>query len=209
MRDIELVAAYAIFSARRRGAQEITADDLLLGCLRAVSKFGIAEIGPWNIDLELLGVNWIDAAEGPPPKAVYSQQAVEIFDRAAQIAKSVRETHIGVNHVLAAFAAEESSLMAELKKTYDITSASWRAAIARTAGQSRIDAVVPAPGEEKRLREYLSPEEAANELGIHVQTMRMYVRSGRIPAFRVAGERALRILRSDLVKVLEPVEREK
>jgi excisionase family DNA binding protein len=57
------------------------------------------------------------------------------------------------------------------------------------------------------VRDYLTPEEAAEELGVHVQTMRAYIRSGRMPAFRLAGERAIRILRADLEKVLEPVGR--
>ena len=57
--------------------------------------------------------------------------------------------------------------------------------------------------ENNKTQEYLTPEEAAEALGIHVQTMRAYIRSGRLPAFRLAGERAIRILRSDLEKVLE------
>jgi hypothetical protein len=35
--------------------------------------------------------------------------------------------------------------------------------------------------------------------------MRAYIRSGRLPAFRVAGERAIRIRHADLEKVLEPL----
>ena len=57
--------------------------------------------------------------------------------------------------------------------------------------------------ENNKTQEYLTPEEAAEALSIHVQTMRAYIRSGRLPAFRLAGERAIRILRSDLEKVLE------
>ena len=44
---------------------------------------------------------------------------------------------------------------------------------------------------------------------VHVQTMRAYIRSGRMPAFRLAGERAIRILRTDLEKVLEPLNEDK
>src|SRR5215831_12514328 len=54
-------------------------------------------------------------------------------------------------------------------------------------------------------RDYLSPEEAADALGIHVQTVRAYVRSGKLPALRLAGERAIRIRRNDLEAVLEPL----
>jgi excisionase family DNA binding protein len=54
-------------------------------------------------------------------------------------------------------------------------------------------------------RDYLTPEEAAAALAIHVQTLRAYVRSGKLPALRLAGERAIRIRRGDLDKVLEPL----
>jgi excisionase family DNA binding protein len=67
----------------------------------------------------------------------------------------------------------------------------------------------PEPAAKKSEREYLTPEEAAEALGIHVQTMRGYIRSERLPAYRLAGERAIRILRSDLEKVLEPLKGEK
>jgi len=51
-----------------------------------------------------------------------------------------------------------------------------------------------------------SPEEAAEYLGVHVQTIRAWVRSGRLRASRLAGHRALRIKATDLQSVLEPVE---
>jgi excisionase family DNA binding protein len=35
--------------------------------------------------------------------------------------------------------------------------------------------------------EYLTPEQAADVLGVHVQTVRGYVRSGKLPASRLAG----------------------
>jgi excisionase family DNA binding protein len=137
----------------------------------------------------------------------YSQEAVELFDRAAQIAKSVGESRISVYHLLAAFANEEVGLMGELKRVHGITSASWRAAVAELNSE-RTNGFKPEglASEETKLREYLTPEEAAQTLSIHVQTMRAYIRTGRLPAFRIAGERAIRILRADLGKVLEPLE---
>jgi excisionase family DNA binding protein len=77
------------------------------------------------------------------------------------------------------------------------------------ADESRGSKLERGRSEEKKQREYLTPEQAAEELGIHVQTMRAYIRSERLPAFRLAGERAIRILRSDLEKVLEPLGGEK
>jgi excisionase family DNA binding protein len=206
MNDADLAASFAIFAAKQRGADEVTPDHILLGCLRAISRFGIVTLGPWSLDLETLGVDWVRQPEGPRPKVAYSQETVGLFDRAAQIAKSTGDTGISVHHLLAAFAAEETGLMGELKHAHGVTSASWRTAVAQI-GVGETDGAWPerAGNERKAVREYLTPEEAAEALGIHVQTMRAYIRSGRLPAFRLAGERAIRILRTDLRKVLEPL----
>jgi excisionase family DNA binding protein len=209
MNDVDLATSFAIFAAKQRGADEVTSDHILLGCLRAISRFGIATLGPWSLDLETLGVDWVRQLDGPRPKVAYSQEAVDLFDRAAQIAKSSGDTNLSVNHLLAAFAAEEGGLMGELKHAHGITSASWRAAVARIGVGESNGAKLPTTSEKKSAREYLTPEEAADALGIHVQTMRAYIRSERLPAFRLAGERAIRILRTDLEKVLEPLGGEK
>ncbi|MCK9521100.1 MAG: helix-turn-helix domain-containing protein, partial [Dehalococcoidia bacterium] len=58
------------------------------------------------------------------------------------------------------------------------------------------------PAADERL---YSPEDAAEYLGVHVQTVRAWIRSGRLRASRLAGQRALRIRASDLQSVLEPV----
>jgi excisionase family DNA binding protein len=50
-----------------------------------------------------------------------------------------------------------------------------------------------------------SPEDAAEYLGVHVKTIRSWIRHGRLKASRLTGQRALRIRASDLAKVLEPV----
>jgi excisionase family DNA binding protein len=135
---------------------------------------------------------------------------VELFDRAALIAKSDASTGVGVNHLLAAFAVEEGGLMGELKRAHGITSATWRTAVARIATEESNGPKPERAGSDNKIaREYLTPEDAAEALGVHVQTMRTYIRIGRLPAFRLAGERALRIRRADLEKVLEPLVVEK
>jgi excisionase family DNA binding protein len=50
-----------------------------------------------------------------------------------------------------------------------------------------------------------SPEDAAEYLGVHVKTVRNWIRSGRLPASRLAGQRVLRIRAADLNRLLEPV----
>ena len=58
-------------------------------------------------------------------------------------------------------------------------------------------------------KKYFSPDEAADFLGLHVQTIRGYIRTGKLPALRLAGERALRIKREELLNLLEPFEPER
>lgn len=215
MSQSELAASFAIFAAKQEGSAEVTPDHILLGCLRAISRFGIATIGPWSLDLEQLGVDWTLQPEGPKPKVAYSSEAVKLFDHAAKIAAANGSKSVGVTDLLAAFAAEGQGLMGQLKRTYGVTNASWRAAISRIEDASREGESRSANGgvtngsSRAGEREYLTPEEAAEALGIHVQTMRGYIRSERVPAYRLAGERAIRILRSDLEKVLEPLKGEK
>jgi excisionase family DNA binding protein len=205
MNEADVAIAFGISQAKQRGAEEVAPDDILLGGLWSISKFGIVSLGPWTIDLEALGVDWLYQPEGPKPKVAYSEGAVRIFDRATQIAKSARAP-VEVVHLLAAYALEEEGLMGELKRAHNITSTSWRTAIAQISAPHP-NGGSPTPTPEKK--EYLTPEQAAEALGIHVQTMRAYIRSGRLPAFRVAGERAIRVLRTDLEKVLEPLGVEK
>ena len=210
MNQLDLATSFAIFAAKQSGGDEVTADHLLLGCLRTISRFGIATVGGCNIDLEGLGVDWVNQPDGPKPKVAYSQAAVDLFDRASKIARSGGETAVTVFHLLAAFSGEETGLIGELKRQNGITSATWRTAVAHmAAGDAASSSLDRASNGSKIIRDYLTPEEAAEALGVHVKTMRAYIRNGRLPAFRLAGERAIRILRTDLDKVLEPLNGEK
>jgi excisionase family DNA binding protein len=208
MNDSEQAAAFAIALAKKRNRTEVGPDELLVGCLQVLSRFGVIQIGSWTFDLEELGVEWLDAPPKSETKVAYSQAAVDLFDRAARIAAADGSGTITVFHLLAAFSVESEGLMGDLRRGYGITNAAWRAAVASTwiarSGRDR-----SLPGEERlktgNLSEYLTPEEAAEALSIHVQTVRAYVRSGKLPALRLAGERAIRIRRTDLETVLEPL----
>ncbi len=43
-------------------------------------------------------------------------------------------------------------------------------------------------------------------LGLHIQTIRGYIKSAKLPALRIAGERAIRLRREDLDALLEPLQ---
>ncbi len=203
MRDAETAASFAISQAKRRGLAEVGSDELLLGCLQTISLYGITQLGPWTFDLEALGVDWLERpARGT--RVDYSQAVVDLFDLAARIsAASAAGGAIQVDHLLAAFAGESGGLMGELKRTHGITGAAWRAAVAQL--WATVPSAAAAMPPEGGASDYLTPEEAAAALNIHVQTLRAYVRSGKLPALRLAGERAIRIRRQDLETVLEPL----
>ena len=209
MKEMELAAAFAIARAKSRGLAEVGPDELLLGALQAVSRFGVVQLGPTLLDLEELGLDWMERSKPTADKPSYSASAVALFDLAAQIAKSDGVKAIGLDHLLVAFANEDSGLMRDLKRRYGISGAGWRAVVAQLAFAA-VEAPTPVPEEKAEAvlvasRDYLTPEEAAEALGIHVQTLRGYVRSGKLPALRLAGERAIRIRRTDLEAVLEPL----
>lgn len=200
--SFEAAARNAIALTKKRKLPEIGADELLLGLLLEISRFGVACLGTVVLDLEELGVDWLEASPLDTSKVAYSQGAVELFDRAARIARTDASTSIHVEHALAAFADETAGLMGRLKREHQITSATWRAAVAHLRTDSTPTAVHHAGA---TANDYLTPEQAAETLNIHVQTVRAYVRSGKLPALRMAGERAIRIRRSDLETVLEPL----
>lgn len=53
--DVVRACRAAIRRAKQRGSDKVTPEDLLVGILQAIARFGIAFIGPWAIDLEALG----------------------------------------------------------------------------------------------------------------------------------------------------------
>lgn len=52
--------------------------------------------------------------------------------------------------------------------------------------------------------ELLTVEQAADYLQVSPSTIRSYIRQGKLPAFRVAGLRPVRISRAALLQFLEP-----
>ncbi|HET6567305.1 MAG TPA: helix-turn-helix domain-containing protein [Rhodothermales bacterium] len=210
--EILRATRFAIARAKQGARKEVTPDDLLAGLLHASARFGIVALGPWNIDLEELGESPIEETDASGPKVAYTPDAAAVFDRAATIARRDRSPNVEIVHMLVAFAEQRDGLMGRLKHTYGLTATEWRAALARwqPAHRNRTapDGAGTQPVAGAPVQELLSPDEAAEFLGVHTQTVRGYMRSGKLPAHRLAGERALRIRRQDLLALLEPYEPE-
>ena len=55
-------------------------------------------------------------------------------------------------------------------------------------------------------RDLLTVEQAASYLQLSHSSIRSYIRSGKLKAFRIAGKRKVLILRTDLLSLLEPTD---
>jgi excisionase family DNA binding protein len=213
---VSIAIRSAIKRAKRRKNAEVTRDDILIGLLQTVARFDIVQIGEITIDLEELEephpeVSEDDAGRADKRKVAYSPRASAVFDRAARIAKRDNSSKIGIVHLLVAFANEDNMVFARLKEKYGVSGVKWRSALskwqpespAKIATSSKIGSETRSP---KELNEkmFFTPDEAAVFLDVHPQTIRGYIRTGKLAALRLAGERALRIQRNDLLALLEP-----
>jgi excisionase family DNA binding protein len=206
----------AIRHAKYRKSPEVNPDDLLAGSLQVISRFDIVQIGPLTIDLEdFEGL----LRDGLKPeignignqKVAYSATANALFEKAAYIARKDNSPKVELVHLLVAFADENNGLMAWIKEKYGFSGREWRVALSDwqyfSPEKAEMDSKNAAGNKsivDLREKQFFSPDEAAEFLGVHVQTIRGYIRTGKLPARRLAGERALRIKREDLLALLEP-----
>jgi len=209
---VSIAIRAAIKRAKRRKSPKVTRDDLLVGLFQVIARFDIVQIGPLTIDLEELGEPLKDdTGKTNKQKVAYSSDTVAVFERAAHIARKDNSSKVELVHLLVAFAYEDSGPMAQLKEKYGISGMEWRSALSKwqpvslekTEPSSKIGAGRKSTMGFKE-KQFFSPDEAAEFLGIHTQTIRGYIRTGKLPALRLAGERALRIQREDLLALLEP-----
>jgi excisionase family DNA binding protein len=217
MKDLASIAIRAaIKCAKRRKSPKVTRDDLLMGLLLAIERFHIVQVGPLTIDLEELGEAIVEASQDDSEKinnqkVAYSPNAAVVFERAAHIARKDNSPKVELIHLLVAFAYEENRLMAQLKEKYGFSGTEWRSALSKwqpVSLQKRESGLQIGVGRKSQLefseKQFFTPDEAAEFLDVHTQTIRGYIRTGKLPALRLAGERALRIQRDDLLALLEP-----
>ena len=206
----------AIRHAKYRKSPKVNTDDLLAGILLVISRFDIVQIGLLTIDLEDFEEIIRDGFKQEiknisNQKVAYSSNANSLFEKAAYIARRDNSAKVELVHLLVAFADENSGLMAQIKEKYGFSGREWRVALSEwryfSAEGTETDsknAVGNKSFADFREKQFFSPDEAAEFLGVHVQTIRGYIRTGKLPALRLAGERALRIKREDLLALLEP-----
>lgn len=214
---VSRAARAAIARAKTRGGEEVTPDDLLAGALAELARFGVALVGPWAIDVGSLdgagaATETADGDGSSSPRPSYAEASVAVFEEASRLAGRDGSATLGLVHLLAALGEREDGLMAGLRERHGFTAVQWRAALARgevgaAADGGRPDGAGPDEGAGgSAAPELLSVDRAASFLDVHAQTVRNYIRAGKLPAYRLAGERFIRVLRRDLMGLLEPVD---
>jgi excisionase family DNA binding protein len=215
-----LGTTHAIERVRARSAEAIEPDDLLAGVLLAVARFGIVDLGDRVIDLADLDLRFDLPVPDLALKPRYTPAAAAVFDRAVRVARADGGARLAPIHLLVALGDPSVPAFARLAERLGIDATGWRRALAAVPMPARPQAPDPqGASDPAALRErapaaappspldlsgaLLTPEEAARALGVHIQTLRGYIRAGKLPAFRVAGERAIRIRRDDLAALLE------
>src|SRR5574341_1902539 len=208
-REVREVFERAEAVAREEGTN-VTADHVALGVLGAADPSGamvLRELGIGEPDLRPPGRGPASAPGGararwgPPLQPIIQAAAEEAWQLGSRLTRSA--------HVLLGLVASGQSTLPGLLAARGVTLDALRPRV-RDAVAASPSSSVSAPetlrsGAGISSRALFTVDQAAEFLGVHHQTLRGYNKSGKLPAYRLAGEKVLRIKREDLMALLEPV----
>lgn len=181
--------------ARELNSPEATLDLFFLGYLLKTSRFGYFSFGPVTIDVRVIedlvartSVRSDDPEAGA--KAPYSDDCLRFFQVLSDEVERTGRKRIDEVHFLLAFMQVREGIPGRVFAELGVSPEEVRSYVPESPPSGRL----------------YSPEEAAEYLGVHVKTVRNWIRAGRLPASRLAGQRVLRIKSADLHRLLEPVD---
>lgn len=183
---------HAMECARARGERRVEPDDLLAGILSAVASDGKVRIGALSIDLPALGLS-LPISEPLARDPIYSPATAAIFDDAARIARHDGFPSPAPVHFLIAIGEAGTPLFHRLLAQCDVDLMGWRVALAGVSDRGA--AQMPAAGASPR---WVALDTAAARLGRSTDDLKKSIAAGRLAAFRVAGDRVLRVREDDL-----------
>lgn len=140
---------------------------------------------------QIQGLGRGSAKAAPVPSA----QAIAVLERGLTDAKRDGESHITYEHALAAYDGTGADTLRGFSAAHSWPH-TWRAAV---ASMIRVQARTEAPADDQ----VLTIDAAAALLSVHPQTLRQYIRQGRLRSYRMAGERAVRLRRTDVLGLLQ------
>jgi len=172
----------------------VDVDLLFVAYLLEASRFGRFSYGPVGIDVSVVEELYVrslpaEAAGGPHRMAA---SAHAFYGRLAAELERAGTRRPNELHYLLAFMRTPEGLPARVFGELGV-----RPEMVEQFSKAPLQSLTPDV--------FLTPEEVALRLGVNVQTVRAWIRSGKLPASRLAGRRVLRIRESDIAAVLEPV----
>ena len=180
---------------------EVDVDLLFLAFLQQEARFGFFTFGPLTVDVriveDLFARTYAKLRDPDAPRGFTPSSRRYFALLAEEVARSGSRMPDAL-HFLLAFMRSPDGLPARVFGETGI-------APEQVAAYAEQRASREADSAHQRL---YSPEAAADYLGVHVQTVRVWIRDGKLPASRLLGQRALRIRESDLARALEPVDPE-
>ena len=168
--------------------------------LRINSRLGFFMFGPITIDLRVVEDIFYRTAprgSGGPEHPPITDNYLRFGNRVVQEMRRSGRSQFDELTYLLAFMRTPEGLPARVFGELGVTAED----VERYADGLATGASIS--GHPERL---LSTEEAAEYYGVHVQTVRAWIRAGKLPASKLAGQKSIRIRESDLTQVLEPIE---
>jgi len=186
--------------AEELGFAPLTPDIDFVAYLRALARFGFFTFGPITIDVRIVeDLLFRTAARGSggPDHPTISDDMVRFNNLLWRGVRESGRRTLDELHYLLAFMQWPEGLPARVFGELGVSPAEIDRYVAGlSAGQA-------SAGGAERL---YSTEEAAEYYGVHVQTVRTWIRSGKLPASKLAGQKYIRIRESDLKAVLERID---
>lgn len=179
----------------------VTADHLALGVWRAAGTSGAHILRELGIDEASLR----PPSGGAPFRRGWGLQIQPIIQAAGEEAWQMGSRLTRSGHVLLGLVATGQGVLPGLLAAKGLSLEALRERVRAAVSASPRAERGPSPTAAATGQSLFTVEEAAAFLGIHHQTIRGYIKSGKLPAFRVAGEKIIRIKRDDLMALLEPV----
>lgn len=187
----------------------VSLDFLFVTYLSLCARFGRFSYGPVTLECrvveDMFERTYRRVAGGEEPGG-YDESANRFYRKLSEEMARSKRRRIDELHWLLAFMRVDEGLPARVFGELGVTPEQVERF---AAGEVALPKQDSGRGEPKRTgpqEKLYSPEEVADYLGVHVQTVRVWIRSGKLPARRLAGQRALRIRESDLDAVLEPLD---